>query len=1254
MPFHAYARRSAAFAFFAFALWFIPSAIRETSPGPAPTSPPPPTSPGFAKAPALSSSPAAPPPPADSVFTLSAGNGSARPYAVALDELYFPSRPATERVGPIAPQPSLAALLVHVASLSPGPSSDPAPRLVLYPVGALRNAASRRIVNPVVDVKLDSPSSPTPAPRADLGIVAWSRPAYAPEHAFAHIAGDPAQPLRAAAALGLSSGIRSARPLLARLHAKKFIPNDPYFKDQWHLRNTGQQSGRAGIDIRAVAAWDTATGAGVVIGVVDDGVQGSHPDLAPAFSSLGYDFNDRDADASPVHSGDFGDDHGTAVAGLAAARGNNALGVSGSAPAATLASLRLLGAEVDDSVDAEAMAWRNDAIAIKNNSWGPPDASILDGIAPDLYPAQPLWRAAVIDAVTRGRDGLGTLFAWSSGNGQGDGDQGAKDGYSGLRYVLPVAAVTNKGAPSPFSEGGPHLVVAAPGSAGIGLATTDRTGDSGYNSVDYGYPGDYLYAIDYTRAFVGTSAAAPVAAGAFAVLLEAFPELGWRDVKELLLRSSNKLQPTSRDWTTRPAGDSRHPVKHHPRLGGGLLDLTAALTLARTWQPLAPEVSVTAPLSLALPALIPEATRARPELVASFTVPSDSPLLRVEHLELTLDITHPYRGDLEIFLTSPEGVVSTFATATAGDPGADYKNADASGGYVFSSVRHWGEPSRIPAKPSATWTLTIRDTSSAGSDIGTLHAAKLTLHGTPLSVPAVLAPLTNQALANGSTLVLKPGFSGGNLDYQWTRDGKPIPGATDPEYRLVNFTSKAAGAYACVATNVLGSTSAPALVSSDNSARETLFQGRPGSDIVFAFEPRPADARLAGLPPGLVYDRSMGIIRGRPTRAGLYLTVLTYLSPDGTVTKLPVNIDILPIGTTGTSPYQGIINRDPGLNADLGGHLTVTLNGDSGRATGLLRLGATQLPFSGIFAGPLDLPPVLSVTLPRAKNSALTLSLSAEGDTVCGTVTDGTHTAEVCAARIPWNKQTPFQSAARDAYTFFLSPDPRESLTVPTGHSIGWLQTTREGLANWRLFTADGTPALTGSGYVQNDGSLSLFALSSAPLGSVLGTLRPGSPSSLATLDWRRSAPNASGLQSYPGGIPLHALTPHSDRLPSRSAGTNLFGHTGPPHDLLVELYPPASVTPITMPDDLQLSSNNRFNFAPGSSAKAALVYDAATGALSGSLTLPGQATTPLRIQAVYSPGQNALVGHAVFPAESGHGPAPASGRLEIYDEGAP
>ncbi|MCX7790616.1 MAG: S8 family serine peptidase, partial [Chloroflexaceae bacterium] len=129
------------------------------------------------------------------------------------------------------------------------------------------------------------------------------------------------------------------QPETAHLREPRSLPNDPLFPDQWHLRNTGSGGGTAGIDLNVTNWWDwvgtNRLGAGVVIGIVDSGVEYTHPDLAANYRpTLSWDYLSGDADPFPT-GGTF---HGTAVAGLAAARGHNALGVSGVAPRAGFAA----------------------------------------------------------------------------------------------------------------------------------------------------------------------------------------------------------------------------------------------------------------------------------------------------------------------------------------------------------------------------------------------------------------------------------------------------------------------------------------------------------------------------------------------------------------------------------------------------------------------------------------------------------------------------------------------------------------------------------------------------------------------------------------------------------------------------------------------------------------------------------------------------------------------------------------------------
>ena len=119
------------------------------------------------------------------------------------------------------------------------------------------------------------------------------------------------------------------------------IPNDPLFASQWHLRNTGQTFGTPNADANVTPVWDTYRDNGVTIAVVDEGMEYTHEDLSPNYSAaLSYDYWGNDNNPAP---GSF-EDHSTAVGGVAAGKGFNGIGISGAAPDATLAAIRLFSA----------------------------------------------------------------------------------------------------------------------------------------------------------------------------------------------------------------------------------------------------------------------------------------------------------------------------------------------------------------------------------------------------------------------------------------------------------------------------------------------------------------------------------------------------------------------------------------------------------------------------------------------------------------------------------------------------------------------------------------------------------------------------------------------------------------------------------------------------------------------------------------------------------------------------------------------
>jgi len=481
--------------------------------------------------------------------------------------------------------------------------------------------------------------------------------------------------------------VEVAYPLIEWEATTKMIPDDTKFSDQWHLQNTGQTGGTTGEDVNVTGVWDNYTGAGVVIGIVDDGLDWEHPDLDDYYEgTLDYDYCDNDGNPTPSNW----DAHGTAAAGVAAAVGNNSLGVTGSAPKAGLAGLQLISCGLSDTKEANALGHLRQSIDIYSNSWGPSDNGNT------LEAPGPLVLATFEADAFQGRNGLGNIITWAAGNGLANDDDSNYDGYANSRFTIAVAATTHYGDNSWYSEPGDNILVAAPSDGdGEGITTTDIEGSSGYTNSDY------------TDDFGGTSSATPLVSGVVALILEANSNLTWRDLQHVLVNSARVNDAGDWSWGANGAG---HDVSH--KYGFGVIDAGAAVALALNWTNVGAELNVTSGTQN-LNAAIPDATN-----VAATDTIYMSDDLQLESVDVIVDIDHNTRGDLEIKLISPSGTESVLATKH-NDNGNDYNN------WMFSSVHFWDEGS------AGNWTLSVEDKDSGTS--GTIDDWELILHGVELN-----------------------------------------------------------------------------------------------------------------------------------------------------------------------------------------------------------------------------------------------------------------------------------------------------------------------------------------------------------------------------------------------------------------------------------------------------------------------------------------------------------------------------------------
>ncbi|MHB9006541.1 MAG: S8 family serine peptidase [Limisphaerales bacterium] len=426
-------------------------------------------------------------------------------------------------------------------------------------------------------------------------------------------------------------------------------PNDPLFVDQWHLEERDPQTAAATAgDLNARVAWASVLGQGVMIAVVDDGMDLVHPDLASNAQAGQPHWNFVDDFEDGSHPG-RSPRHGTAVAGLLASSGNNGLGVVGVAPAAGLTSWVIFSAKggvADEEKLADMFQHRMQEVSVQNHSWG-------YGVKYQS-PLGALEDAAIDNAYRNGRGGRGVVMVRSAGNERATLGNINDDGYAKDLRVITVGAVRKSGRATSYSTpGAPILVAAFSGDPGVelpdgsftnypGLTTTDRLGGLGYNSGTEDP--------DYAREFTGTSAACPLVAGVCALILSTNPEMTVRDVQQALVLASRQIDLADPEVRTNGAG---FLVSHNT--GYGVPNAGLAVALAGTWSNRPPSETVTVRTNLAVP--IPDdGLRVRiigddvpPHLRSIPAFPTDAP--------------HPD----DLIAPSPLADVGTVAAPPAGD-----------------------------------------------------------------------------------------------------------------------------------------------------------------------------------------------------------------------------------------------------------------------------------------------------------------------------------------------------------------------------------------------------------------------------------------------------------------------------------------------------------------------------------------------------------------------------------------------------------
>ncbi len=306
---------------------------------------------------------------------------------------------------------------------------------------------------------------------------------------------------------------------------------------QWHLKATkiGRQKINASASVDA--AHSLSKGKGIIIAVIDDGVDMSHPEFKGKIV-FPRDVSLNIPDANPKLRED---NHGTPCAGVACAQGIHACGV---APDADLMPIRNVS-ELGSKDEAFAIVWAADHGAdIISCSWGPEDGvwwSWRDKLHSKYHPISALTNDAIEYAATKGRNGKGCIILFAAGNGNEDCDP---DKYISHEKVIAVAACNDRGKKSVYSDYGKSVWVCFPSNdfesvypknpapVSNGIYTTDRTGFAGHKRK--GNNG-------YCDNFGGTSSACPGVAGICALILEANPDLTFSEVKHILRVTADRI-----------------------------------------------------------------------------------------------------------------------------------------------------------------------------------------------------------------------------------------------------------------------------------------------------------------------------------------------------------------------------------------------------------------------------------------------------------------------------------------------------------------------------------------------------------------------------------------------------------------------------------------------------------------------------------------------------------------------------------------
>lgn len=645
-------------------------------------------------------------------------------------------------------------------------------------------------------------------------------------------AADNGYPVATAAPAGQAVTAPAARATAAAENA--FNPNltfnDPLFGSQWNLVNTGQRytsdgdgtaaqkiadaqakNGGLLLDINVIDAWKAGyTGKGIIQSVSDDGFDLAHEDIqANLRKDLAYNGGDKLTGAAtfgtattvepPEANKPAGThNHGTVVGTIAANEANNGKGTVGIAFNSQLIPALILGAKDPSStaspnpgadVAAHVTYLKNQGVSVSLNSYGADPAFSEDYNGP-ANSANRKIGDAIMDAVTTARDGKGMVLEFSAGNERKTAADSAMTNGTSSRFVIAVGAMNEVGDVATYGSRGTNILVSAFGGDGNGsqgvnegfgmvagdVNNTDYGTNKGYNTTDTNP--------NYSFFNTGTSYSGPTVGAVAALMLQANPNLGFRDVSTILALTARGVgtkagQGTDQNqYVTNKATDWNLGGMHHSDegVGFGLVDATAAVRLAEQWTLPAGTVANWKSLqgSVAIdvnnnqaPTPIVDAVTTGTTVQATITADTNNPNVRVERMEFVIKLNASRPQELKAIIESPDGTkVVIFDRPLSSELVANPDQSSSLPKVPGATVTAWpgdftiGSSAFLGENAAGTWKLTIIDTGTNKSVVET---------GNPNMMDATFESFTVRAW--GSTVTNDSQYT---FTREYTATGKTI------------------------------------------------------------------------------------------------------------------------------------------------------------------------------------------------------------------------------------------------------------------------------------------------------------------------------------------------------------------------------------------------------------------------------------------------------------------------------------------------